>query len=292
MKQRSQPPDPKQVVHGKVVDTMGKPVREALISQQGVLFEQGRRFGDIDWIDLVAVSNREGEFEIAYSKPVTGMILEVTPRGMAPVLTTLTTGAERHTVVVTEGATIRGCLVSNGKPVANAEMILNTHSRYSGTIFKDVRIGTNEDGEFAITNVPAGRIWDLAARMESLAPRGLATPNIYVETKDDGEEVNAGEIEARPGVVLRGRIVLSDGAPIPADMRVSIGSDRGVDRQVLVLPPDGAFEFKGLDKGVYALQPSVKGYRVRNSEFGVELLMQANRDNLVVTLDPVKPQAK
>lgn len=292
LKHRPQPPDPRQVVRGKVVDTMGKPVREALIAQQGVIFDQGRRFGDMDWIDLVAVSNREGQFEMAYSKPVTGMILEVTPRGMAPLLTTLNTGVDRHTVVVRDGATIRGRLVSNGKPVANAEMILNTHSRFSGTIFKDILIGTNEAGEFAITNVPAGRIWDLAARMESLAPRGLTTSTTYVETKDDGQEVNAGEIEARPAHVVRGRVVLSDGKPIPADMRVSIGSDRGVDRQVLVLPPDGTFEFKGLDKGVYSLQPAVRGYRVRNSEFGVELLIQGNRDNVVVTLDPVKPQAK
>jgi hypothetical protein len=118
IKKRMPPADPKQTVLGKVVDANGKPVKEALISQQGVHVGDMRRFGDIDWIDLVAVSNRDGEFEMAYGKPATVMVLEIAPRGMSPTLVTLATGPERHTITVTEGATIRGRLMIRGKPVA------------------------------------------------------------------------------------------------------------------------------------------------------------------------------
>lgn len=65
IKKRMLPADPKQTVLGKVIDTNRRPVKEALISQQGIHVGDMRRFGDIDWIDLVAVSNRDGEFEMA-----------------------------------------------------------------------------------------------------------------------------------------------------------------------------------------------------------------------------------
>jgi len=109
----------------------------------------------------MTVTNDKGEFEIAYSKPAVRMILQVTARGMAPKLFTEPTGADRKTMTVTEGATIRGRLLREGKPISNAEVGLATHSRLSGRVYPEVRIGTQEDGTFAITNVPAGRIWDV-----------------------------------------------------------------------------------------------------------------------------------
>jgi len=287
LKKRTSPDDPSQVVRGRVINAKGQPVRDAVIAQQGIVFELGRSFGDRDWIDLVAVSNRDGEFEMAYSKPAKAMILQVEPRGMAPKLATLPTGATRQNVTVADGATIRGRLVQNGKPVANAEFGLSTHSRISGTVFQEIRIGTNENGEFAITNVPAGRVWDLYARMDSLAPRSLAAELTYVATKDDGQDINVGDIVARSAYTLRGRIVLSDGAAIPADMRISVFGDRIPDRQSLLLPPDGSFEFKGLAKGVYILSPAVKGYQ-QQGEQQLELVVDGDRKDLNVTLYPAK----
>ena len=52
-------------------------------------------------------------------------------------------------------------------PVRDA---LITHSRNSGTVFQEILIGANQNGEFAITIVPAGRVWDLCATMDSFAP--------------------------------------------------------------------------------------------------------------------------
>jgi hypothetical protein len=171
--------------------------------------------------------------------------------------------------------------------VPDAELSLTTHRRISGTTFQEVRIGTNAKGEFVITNVPAGRVWDLSAKMDSLAPKGLTAPVAFVETKDDGQEIAVGDIEARPGHAVRGRIVLSDGASIPPGMRVSLSADQGSDRQVQVLPPDGKFEFKGLGRGVYNLTPAVKGYQVRGAEYGVEFLVEGDRDNFNVTMQAV-----
>jgi hypothetical protein len=286
LKPRTSPVNSAQLARGRLTDAKNLPVRDALITQQGIIFDQGRSFGDRDWIDLVAVSNANGEFEMAYGKPAKSMILQVAPRGMAPKLVALPTGAKVHPITVTDGATIRGRLVHNGKPVANAEFGLTTHSRVSGTFFQDIRIGTNENGEFAITNVPAGRIWDLYATMDSLAPKNLAARITHVATKDDGQDIDIGDIVASPSHTIRGKIQLSDGAPIPPNMRVNVFADRVNDRQTLTLPPDGAFEFKGLAKGVYSLGPAVKGYQPQDPERPTEFLIEGDRKDFNVTLHP------
>jgi hypothetical protein len=288
LKPRTSPENPAQIVRGRLTDAKNLPIPDAVITQQGVIFEQGRAFGDVGWIDLVAVSNKNGEFELAYSKPAASMILQVAPRGMAPRLVTLPTGPAKHAITVTNGATVRGRLMANGKPVPNAELVLTTHSRTSGTTFQDIRIGTNENGDFVITNVPPGRIWDLVPTMDSLAPKGLAAGLVHVATKDDGQEIEIGAIQAIPALTLRGRIQLADGSPIPANMRLSVFGSRLPDRQTLVLPPDGKFEFKGLAKGVYVLSPAIKGYRPLDPEQPQEFLMEGDRQDFNITLHPIQ----
>jgi len=283
---RTSPENPKQIVRGKVVDARGDAVRDALIAQRGIIFDQGRSFGDRDWIDLVAVSNKDGEFEMAFGKPAKAMILQVAPRGMASSLVTLTTGAERQSITATDGATVRGRVVNNGKPLANIELGLSTHSRMSGTVFDDMRIGTNENGEFAITNVPAGRIYDLFPRMTALGEKGLSAEVTYVETKDDGQEVHIGDIQTHPAYTLKGRVVLSDGAAIPANMRVNLFLDRMPDSQTVMLGPDGKFEFRGLARGVYSISPAVKGYIPLDPEKPLEFLIDRDRADANITLKP------
>lgn len=286
LKPRVAPSNPAQIVRGRVTNNKGVAVRDAVISQQGIIFEQGRGFGDRDWIDLVAVSNANGEFEMAYAKPAHSMILQVVPRGMAPKLVTLPTGARLHSITVTDGATIRGRLVRDGRPLANAEFALRSHSQGAGTTYQEVRMGTNERGEFAITNVPPGRVWDLYPTMDSLAPLGLAAKVTNVATKDDGHEVVVGDIQALPAHVVRGRIQLSDGKPIPPGMRVSIFADRLPDRQSVILPADGVFTFNGLAKGVYVLFATVVGYQPLDIEAPQEFLLEGDRSEFNVTLVP------
>jgi hypothetical protein len=290
---RISPEDPTQVVRGKVVDVHGKPVRDALIEQQGVIYrvngQQRRSFGPIDWIDQMAVTNDTGEFEIAFGKPAEAMILSVSPRGMASKLFTEPTGGERKILTVTDGATIRGRLVRDGKPVAGAEIGLSTHSRGAGTTLNEIRVGTREDGTFAMTNVPAGRIYYLYGKMNSLADRGLAAELVECETKDDGQEVDVGDVHVKAGYTLRGRVVLSDGKPIPPDMRVNLFHDRATDSQSVLLSADGRFEIKGLAAGVYSLAPSVRSYETPEGQIN-EVLVQHDVDGVVFTLKPAAPR--
>jgi hypothetical protein len=197
------------------------------------------------------------------------------------------TGADRKTLTVAQGATIKGRLVRDGKPVANAEIGLATHSRISGTVLPEMRIGTNADGTFSLTNVPAGRVYYLYGKMESLAPQGGAADLIECETKDDGQVVSLGDIQVRQAHMLRGRVVLADGKPIPPEMHVNLSADRAWDSQSVVMDAEGRFEFKGLASGVYTLMPSLRKYMLAD-QYGQEVLVNRDINDLVLTMQPSK----
>jgi protocatechuate 3,4-dioxygenase beta subunit len=294
LKPRPAVDDATQLVRGLVTDGHGRPLRDAVVEQQGVGYMGPRgivhSFGPHDWIDLMAVTNEKGEFEIAYAKPAVEFILNVTARGMAPKLFTLHTGADRKTLTVTDGAMVTGRLLKpDGTPMANAEIGLASHTHISGEFIPEVRIGTREDGTFAITNVPAGRVFELYPKMASLASSGFAGVAVPVETADDGQEVSVGEIRLRPTYTLRGKVMLSDGKPIPPDMHVTLGADWGMDTQMTTIAADGSFEFKGLTSAVYNVSAAVKGYRAP-SNFGLEVFVNRDRSNVVIRMAPAPPR--
>lgn len=305
--------DPKRVVRGRVVDTMGQPVRDAVVEPVGILFnnEGGHHvalYGTIAGLEPIAVTNENGEFEIAYAKPALKILLSVEARGMAPKkFNNLSTGLDRQAMTVTTGATVRGRLVQDGKPVGDAEVGLIGRERGGygqdlviyGDPYDEIKVGTRPDGSFVISNVPSGVAWYLYGKMESIATRG-ATGVIECATKHDGEIVNVGDIQVKPAYRLRGRVVLSDGKPIPDGMRVTISSERAWDTQTAMLPPEGRFEFVGLARDSYSVFASVKGYTlpkapvsvkgedgsVTTYPFGVAppFLIDRDVDNFVITL--------
>ena len=252
--------DPSRVVRGRVVDQHGRPLRAAVVVPEGVAAVlQGRAFsmyGTIKGLEPIAVTDAKGEFELAYSEKATGMMLRVEARGMATKLIAVPTGAERETITVSDGALIRGRLVNHGKPVAGAEVGLIAQNRGGfldklkvlGNPYEEIRIGTQEDGSFVITNVPTPVDWYVYGKMEAITTLGATDP-VKCTTTRDGEEVNVGDIQIIPGHRLRGRITLSDGAALVDGMRVTISADHAWDDQTAVIGHDGHFEFVSLPTG-------------------------------------------
>jgi hypothetical protein len=288
--------DPSRVVHGRVVDPHGTPLRDAVVEPMAILRvrDSAAIYGMPPGLEPVAVTNEKGEFEIAYAEPAIKMALMVEARAMAPKFVILPTGSERHTVTVTEGAVVRGRLVESGKPVAGAEIALNPRKPgmgmaklvTRGSFYSEIRIGTQLDGSFAITNVPAPEEWYLYGKMESIASKGATDP-IACATTHDNQEVSVGDVQIVPAYHVRGKVVLSDGKPIPEGMRVDVSSEQTRDNQTTLLSADGHFGFAGLAPGKYSLFASVKGYS--RGEIGASI--DGDVDNLTIVLDPV-PTAK
>lgn len=298
--------DPERVVRGRVVDAHGLSLRDAVVQPQGILINDEKQghvsmYGTVDGLDLVAVTNTKGEFEVSYDKPALKVLLLVEARGLAPKLfNQLPTGLELQTLTMTDGATVRGRLVDNGKPVAGAQIGLVPRQRGGGAELKlfgspyaEIRIGTQPDGTFLIPNVPAPVDWYIYGTMESIATRG-GTGTVECATKTDNEDVNVGDIHITPGFRLRGKVVLSDGKSIADGMRVFISADTTRDSQTILLRPDGSFEFAGLASGKYVVAASVKGYRPPQWDYrsGQDRpgTVQVDRDiaDFVLVLDPAK----
>jgi hypothetical protein len=290
--------DPNRVVLGRVVDSNSRPVRDAVVLPQGVaVIVDGKvmgMYGTIEGLEPVAVTNPNGEFELAYTSKAAAMILEVAARGLAPKVISAPTGAERKTISVSDGAVIRGRLMNQGKPVGGAEIGLIPRSpggitegfKMIGDAYGEIRIGTLEDGSFVIPNVPAPVNWYVYGKMESIGALG-ATALVECATKRDGEEVNVGDIQIQPGHHLRGKVTLSDHALMAEGMRVTISATRGFDSQTVIIGRDGSFEFAGLATGEHEIFTSVRGYEMADAFVKT---IKHDIDNVAIVLDPAPHQ--
>ena len=155
--------DPSRVVRGRVVNQHGR-LLSAAVGGAGRSRNGGAQQVRVDKGPRTHRGHQpKGELELAYSEKATGMILRVEARGMATKLIAVPTGPGRETLTVSDGALIRGHLVNHGRPVAGAEVGLIAQDRGGfldklkvfGHPYEEIRIGTQEDGSFVITNVPA-----------------------------------------------------------------------------------------------------------------------------------------
>ncbi len=285
--------DPAKVVKGRVIDGAGNAVPDAVVNSVGVETDEGSLIGTLPGLDPLAVTKDNGEFELVYAKPAKRMLLSVEARTLAPKFAVLTTGPDRQTIALARGATIRGRLMQGGKPVGNAEIGLIGQAQGGfgpqltivGTPYSELRVGTQADGSFTLSNVPAQTNWYVYAKMESVASRGATEPKACATTRPE-ETVDVGEIQLRPGYHLEGRVLLSDGKSVPEGMRVIISSHRVWDSQTAVLDKGGHFIFLSLPGGKYSINPAVRGYSLPDGQYEVETSVERNVSDFVVSLKP------
>ena len=208
-------------VRGRVVEADGSPIPFAIINPIGLITERGSSYGTFPGLESISITNKQGEFEVSYSKPTPKMLLEVEARAFAPKFAVMESGPDRRSITLTDGATIVGRLVQNGKPVPNAQIGLIAKDRGGfgpdlkliGNPYEVVRIGTDENGRFTIPNVPAAIDWYVYATMDSISAFGATRP-IEVHVSKDGEYVQAPDLVIKPGFHVHGAVVASDNKPI------------------------------------------------------------------------------
>ncbi len=290
------------IVRGHVTDSAGDPIHDAIIEPLGLILGQSSTYGTVDGLDPLAVTNAKGNFELSYKGKSPAILVEVEGRGYAPKFAKLTTGADRVHLVVSEGATIHGTLLANGKPIGNAEvgLIAKVRGGFGGGLtivgapYSEQRVGTAPDGSFLINNVPEPVTWLLYGKMSSM-PKGEGTPPLEVHTTREGEYLDKVRLLSESTHVITGRVALSDGHPMPDGMRLILVSEHVWDSQTVTLNGDGSFEINNVPNGDFCISPAVKGYetkRVPNSDCSVALKMAgADERNVSVILYPKKPRS-
>lgn len=287
LRPRDSSPDDSKIVHGRVTDVTGNPIAGALIEPIGAtLPDGGRYFGTMDWLEPLAASSASGEFAIVAAKPVTNVMLKISPRALAPKLVTEPPGAATNSIVLTQGTTVTGRLVgSNGAPIARAEVVLISLEMSVEQHFSDMRVGTDKDGSFAFSNVPAHRVWGIYPTVESLQGRNLAAGLRLCETRADLQVVNVGKITPRPGISVRGKIDLLDKKAMPPGMHVTISPEWTGYNRLTDIAADGSFEFKALAADVYSLDVGINGY-TPTADSPHKILVKSDRRDVIIQMAP------
>src|SRR5262249_33597851 len=115
------------------------------------------------------------------------------------------------------------------------------------------------EGYFRFVNVPPDETYALYGLMDGF-PREGAIPVQVVRVAGHGTSKDVGQIAAQRGHRLSGRVVLSDGKPVPEGTRLLLARDRAWDTQSTTLAKDGSFTFAGLPTEQYSLIVRVPGY--------------------------------
>lgn len=259
-KSRDGPLGPRMRVQGRIIDPLGRPVLGARVEQNGVTRGQGTRWSANNGFDPLAISDENGEFLLRATDPYDSVILNITARGLAPTNVAGLTGEKGWLIRMTEGATVTGRLLKDRKPIEGAGITLSGKIRYAGEFAGYYDAVTDANGQFRYFSVPAAGEFVISAKMESVQEHG-ATLARTIRLSNDGEIVDAGDLEIKPGVRLEGRVMLSDGEALPEGTKLTIGRHDVWDSLSLELLPDGHFDLPNLPSESLNISARVKGYR-------------------------------
>ncbi len=152
-------------------------------------------------------------------------------------------------------------------------------------------IGTDENGRFTFVNLPPNVQYNLYGIMNTLRPYGTISQT-QISTGADGSKADAGDINVTPGHRLAGKVVLSDGKPVPRQTRLMIGMDQAWDSTETVLDENGHFAVAGLPDGVVNMSVRVSGYflsfkNASHDQLNPRMLGRVDHDitNLTILLD-------
>lgn len=260
-KMKDAPPGPKHRVYGRIIDPQGRPVLGARIEQNGVTRGQSTRWGGSNGFDPLAISDENGEFLLRATEPYDSIILEISARGLATTNIAALTGEKGWLIRMNEGAAVSGRLVKNGQPLAGVGITLSGKNRRSGEFTGFFDAVTDTQGRFHYFSIPAAGAFVVSAKMQTVREHG-ATLARTIQVAKDGETVQAGDLEVKPGVRLAGRVVLADGDPLPPGTKLTTAREEAWDSLSVELPPDGSFNLPNLPAESLHLSARVKGYRL------------------------------
>lgn len=254
--------EPQQMLRGRVVDHKGRPIVGATVSPHGTKTVTRRWWGRMPGVDPVAVTNERGEFVITTEEPKLGFDLRIASRDHASRnVPLLETGKKIHEIRLGEGAYITGRLMKDGRPVAWAVMGLVQCKRAMTTFVGRYEIGTGDRGHFEFLHVHPNDEYYVYTKMDSTGL--LGTLELHkIEVGDHGVAVELGDLSLGPSHAVSGRVILTDGQPVPAGTRLLISRRGAWDSQSVVLGPDGSFAAQGLPREVMSFVVRVPGYQL------------------------------
>lgn len=302
---------PDKILHGRVLGPNGQPVPGALIEITG-----STRNGEMSWpshdVDLYAVSDDAGNFVITGKTPFDAVDGTVSadgfadadfdqwpsdaanrewadtgemPRGLAEFAKPL------HEITLIEGALLEGRLLSSGEPVTNAEIRLNACA--AGSTCWDFKLSTLTDaqGHFIFPHLSTNQSFSICGSWDLFAS-GCAVPQTNVRLGDNGSDNNMGDINSDPVCAVTGRIVLSDGKPLPPKSFYYLGDNSMGISPSSPFGNDGSFQFPEVPGHRIYMFVRIPGYVFTPRDYQLKsgsmtnIIASAESTNLVFTMRP------
>jgi hypothetical protein len=251
---------PNAQVRGRVTNEEGKPIEGALIQVQGTSRGGESRSGSWEDIEWIAFSDESGAFILRGEEAFDSVDLAVEARGFAPSerQDDVRTGAAIHEVRLKRGGSIKGRLLKDGQPAANAGVGLTATQ---GSADRYFAITTDAEGRFHFRNVPTGRTYFLFSIMESLSERGGSDVERVVLNEGVSDK-DVGDLQLQPGFELSGVLRFDDGTPPQPNFTLSLyrtvlngDVELNLDPWVTFPSKDNSkrFQFKGVPAGPVSL---------------------------------------
>ena len=285
---------PSQTILGRVLDNDKKPVPNAVVSVNSTTLGDTTSSRPPQGTDPLAITDEQGEFSLQSQGKFDAMNLKLEARGLATGnFADVRPGARRRVFAMSQGATLTGRVMFEGKPLKDVTIGVAGTDRSMGNFTGDFVIRTMGNGKFLFANLPPDHEYALYGEMETLKRFGALTVRT-IRVKGDGTETDAGDLVVGPGYRLSGQVKLADGAAVPEHTRVLLGRPAAWDTATVEVPADGRFDFTNVPAETLTVDTRVAGYRFSERNASLDRLnpfqlvgrLDADKTNLILLLEP------
>lgn len=269
-----------QALRGRVLTPEGVPLKRAIVNFDFFGGRDANCGGQCDGVDMVAVADDEGRFTIGAEKKFDWMSVRVEAPGYARRKFFQLSSEKVHDLKMTDGATVVGRLVKDGKGVPEIAVGLVSVDR-SENFTGSYDTFTDVDGKFHFDNVPPYQMYYVYSMMEKSDAEFVA-PATKVRVTADGSRKDLGDVPLLKGSRLKGKIQLTDGSPLPPDLKMTLSRNGAWDGKTFPVAADGTFETTGIPVEAYSLSLRVPGYMISGKNKSLDWL---NGGSLVGRID-------
>lgn len=290
------------VLRGRVLDRKGKPVVGAVVSPRECKTADRQWGGQVDGADAACVTNLRGEFVITGPVEHLAYALEIDAKGFARNnVELLPTDGEVHEIRMSEGASLHGRVLKDGKPLSGLIVSLIQCDTGPGNYIGYRTTATDAEGRYRFANLATNDEYFVFLSMKQAGGLGKMMAPKRVSVGAEGTDADAGDgTVLEPIYRVSGRIILTDGRPIPKNTRLWLSREEiGWDAAVCVLGQDGSFSFSGVPEEAVALGVRVVGYRLASQKnrfqqirsTHVAVMVDGDKSGLEIYMEP-DPTAK